>query len=51
MLQAARIGIAVCLKEGCSVHAASAADIMATSASDALNLLFQEKSLKATLRF
>jgi len=51
MLQAARIGIAVCLKEGCSVNAASAADILVTSATDALELLLNEKSLKATLRF
>jgi len=51
MLKTARIGIAVCLKEGCSLAAASAADILVKSAEDALNLLLQEKSLKATLRF
>ncbi|MFH1083171.1 MAG: HAD hydrolase family protein [Pseudomonadota bacterium] len=51
MLKAARIGIAVCLKEGCSLAAASAADILVTSTVDALDLLLQEKSLKATLRF
>ena len=51
MLKAARIGIAVCLQEGCSMRAASAADILITSTTDALNLLLQEKSLKATLRF
>jgi len=51
MLKAARIGIAVCLKEGCSVNAASAADILVTSATDALELLLHEKSMKATLRF
>ena len=51
MLKAARVGIAVCLQEGCSMKAASTADILVTSATDALELLLQEKSLKATLRF
>jgi len=51
MLKTARIGIAVCLQEGCSLAAASAADILVTSATDALELLFHEKSLLATLRF
>jgi len=51
MLKAARVGIAVCLQEGCSMQAASVADILVTSATDALELLLQEKGLKATLRF
>ena len=51
MLKAARVGIAVCLKEGCSIDAASSADIIVTSATDALKLLLNEKRLKATLRF
>lgn len=51
MLKAARIGIAICLKEGCALAAASAADILVTSITDAMELLLQEKSLKATLRF
>ena len=51
MLKAARIGISVCLAEGCSQRAASSADILVTSATDALELLLHEKSLKATLRF
>jgi len=43
--------VEVCLQEGCSVNAASAADILVTSATDALELLLHEKSMKATLRF
>jgi P-type E1-E2 ATPase len=51
MLKAARIGIAVCLKEGCALEAALAANILMTSATDALELLLQDNRLKATLRF
>ena len=51
MLKSARIGVVVCLKEGCSMYAASSADILVTSAMDALELLLNEKRLKATLRF
>ncbi len=51
MLKRARIGIAVCLKEGCARDAAAAADILTTSTIDALELLLQEKRLFATLRF
>ena len=51
MLKAARVGVAVCLKEGCSVDAASSANILVTSATDALELLLNEKRLMATLRF
>jgi soluble P-type ATPase len=51
MLRAARIGIAVCLKEGCAKDAFMASDVMVTSAMDALELLINTTRLKATLRF
>lgn len=51
MLRAARIGIAVCLDEGCAVDAITSANILVASATDALNLLLNPKRLKATLRF
>ncbi len=51
MLKAARIGIAVCLKEGCSRDAYVSSDIIVTSALDALELLLNTKRLKATLRY
>ncbi len=51
MLKAARIGIAVCLKEGCSRDAYVSSDIIVTSARDALDLLLNTKRLKATLRY
>jgi soluble P-type ATPase len=51
MLKAAKIGVAVCLNEGCAVDAIKSADILATSSSDALDLLLHSKRLKATLRF
>ncbi len=51
MLQVAKIGIAVCLNEGCAVDAIKAADILVTSTTDALDLLLHPKRLKATLRF
>lgn len=51
MLKAARVGIAVCLKEGCSKDAITSADILVSSAVDALDLLLNPKRLKATLRF
>ncbi|RMG75328.1 MAG: ATPase P [Nitrospirae bacterium] len=51
MLEKARIGVAVCLKEGCAVDAMSAADIMVKSIQDGLDLLLNPKRLKATLRF
>ena len=50
MLQAARLGIAVCHAEGCSVAAVNAAAILVTSPLDALDLLLQPKRLTATLR-
>jgi soluble P-type ATPase len=51
MLKAAKIGIAVCLNEGCSIDAVNSANIFVTSAEDALDLLLNPKRLKATLRF
>ena len=51
MLRAAKIGIAVSLKEGCAADAFKSADIMVTSTADALDLLLNTKRLKATLRF
>jgi P-type E1-E2 ATPase len=51
MLKAARIGIAVCLMEGCATAALMAADIVVNSTTDALDLLFNPKRMKATLRF
>jgi soluble P-type ATPase len=51
MLNASKIGIAVCLKEGCSVDAIKSADIMVTSITDGLDLLLNSKRMKATLRF
>jgi P-type E1-E2 ATPase len=51
MLKTAKIGIAVCLQEGCSVDAIKSADILVTSTVDALDLLLNPKRLKATVRF
>jgi len=51
MLKIAKIGVAVCLNEGCSIDAIKSADILVTSAIDALDLLLNTKRLKATLRF
>ena len=51
MLWAAKIGIAVCLEEGCAKDAIVSSDIMVKSATDAFDLLLHPKRLKATLRF
>lgn len=51
MLRAARVGVAVCLEEGCSTDAIKSADILVTSTTDALDLLLNPKRCKATLRF
>lgn len=51
MLKVAKIGIAVCLAEGCAADAVRAADIVVNSATDALDLLLNPNRLKATLRF
>jgi soluble P-type ATPase len=50
MLRAAKLGIAVCLKEGCSQRAVEASQILVTSPIDAINLLLSPKRLIATLR-
>jgi len=50
MLQAARIGVAVMLEEGCSATAIHAADIIVRSAIDALDLVLNPNRIKATLR-
>lgn len=51
MLKAAKIGVAVCLNEGCSIDAIKAADILVISIIDAFDLLLNSKRCKATLRF
>ena len=50
MLRAARVGIAVCLREGCSVEALQAAQILVRSPIDAIDLFLLPKRLIATLR-
>jgi len=50
MLRAARLGICVCLKEGCSVAALTASGILVRSPIDAIDLLLNPKRLTATLR-
>jgi soluble P-type ATPase len=50
MLQAARIGVAVMLAEGCAGQALTAADILVHSPLDAFNLLLSPNRLKAVLR-
>jgi len=50
MLQASRIGIAVCLKEGCSLEAVKAARIIVRSPMDAIDLFLCPERLIATLR-
>jgi len=50
MLNAAKLGIAVCLKEGCSRQAVDAAKIFVLSPVDAIDLLLTPKRLIATLR-
>jgi soluble P-type ATPase len=51
MLRASRVGIAVCLHEGCAVSALTAADLVVASPLDALDLCLSPERLKATLRF
>lgn len=50
MLMAARLGIAVCLREGCSKKAIEASQILVKSPTDAIDLLLLPKRLIATLR-
>lgn len=51
MLKIAKIGVAVCLEEGCSKDAFFASDIVVKTAVDAFDLILYPKRLKATLRF
>ncbi len=51
MLEAAKIGIAVCANEGCDIEAIKSANILVNSPLDALDLLLNPKRLIATLRF
>ena len=50
MLRAARVGVAVCLAEGCAKDALQAADLFVNSTCDALDLLLKPLRLKAGLR-
>jgi soluble P-type ATPase len=50
MLRAARLGIAVCLREGCSRKAIEASQILVKLPTDAIDLLLSPKRLIATLR-
>lgn len=50
MLRAARLGIIVCLKEGCSIEALNASRILVKSPVDAIDLFLYPKRLIATLR-
>ena len=50
MLRAARLGIAVVQREGAASEALRAADVVAFSVSDALDLLLRPLRLTATLR-
>ncbi|GAB6182941.1 hypothetical protein [Thermodesulfovibrio hydrogeniphilus] len=51
MLEVAKIGIVVCLNEGCAIDAIKSADILVTSPLDAFDLFLNPKRLIATLRF
>jgi soluble P-type ATPase len=51
MLKTAKIGVAVCLNEGCAADVLKASDILVTSITDGLDLLLEPKRMKATLRF
>jgi soluble P-type ATPase len=50
MLKAARIGIVVCLEEGCAARALASADVFVKSIENALDLLLKPNRLIATLR-
>lgn len=51
MLKASKIGIAVCVDEGCAKDALVSSDIVVNSPIDAFDLLLHPKRLMATLRF
>ena len=50
MLSAARLGIAVCWREGACLSALEAADIVVTNPEDAIELLLKPARIKATTR-
>ncbi len=50
MFRAAKLGICICLKEGCSVKALTASKIFVLSPTDAIDFLLYPKRLIATLR-
>jgi soluble P-type ATPase len=50
MLKAAKLGIAVCLKEGCSTRAIESSQILVSSPIDAIDLLLYPKRMIASLR-
>ena len=50
MLGAVRLGICICMHEGCSTEALAASRILVTSPIDAIDLLLNPKRLIATLR-
>jgi soluble P-type ATPase len=50
MLKAARLGICVCLKEGCSIEALKVSQVFVKSPIDAIDLFLNSKRLIATLR-
>jgi soluble P-type ATPase len=50
MLRSARVGIAVCLKEGCSLEAVRESRLLVKSPVDAIDLFLSPKRLIATLR-
>jgi soluble P-type ATPase len=50
MLKTARLGISVCLKEGCSNDALNASEIFVKSPIDVIDLLLKPKGLLDTLR-
>lgn len=51
MLKAARIGVCIMGKEGCSKRALDSADLLVTDVVDALELLIYTDRLRATLRY
>ena len=50
MLAAARVGVAVCMEEGCAVEALRSADLLVPSAAAALDLVLEPRRLLAGLR-
>ena len=50
LLAAARVGVVVCMAEGCAVEAVQAADLLVPSAANALDLVLEPRRLLAGLR-